>query len=70
LNHIRDFKNKDAEIRGFFRRQQIPRSPYYYIKKSQEKLWKTIHKQENELSPFQRLFKSNPELALKQLQTA
>jgi len=55
LNHIRDFKNQDAKIREFFRRQQVPRSPYYYIKKYKEKFWIKINEPEIGLSAFQRL---------------
>lgn len=55
LNHIRDFKNQDAKIRDFFRRQQVPRSPYYYIKKQKEKLWIRIKEPEISLSAFQKL---------------
>lgn len=70
LNGLQQLKQKTADIQRFFSQQNLPGSPYYYIKKSSLKLWKIINKPEKKLSSFQKLFKDNPELALKQLQTA
>jgi len=70
MNAIEVIKKKTAVFQYVQRLHSTQRSPYYYINKERKKLWKTINQHETGLSLFQRLFKDNPELALKQLQTA
>jgi len=71
ISKIRDavaaLKKKTAVSQYVHRLHAVQRSPYYYINKERKTLWKKIIEPENGLSPFQRLFKDNPELALKQL---
>jgi len=60
-------KGKTAKIQRFFRRQNLPRSSYYYINKERLTLSNTLNQLKNKLSPFQSLFQINPDLALQQL---
>jgi len=59
-------KKKTAVFQYVHRLHATQRSPYYYINEERKSLWKKIIEPKNGLSPFQRLFKENPELALKQ----
>lgn len=70
LGGIRQLKEKSAAIQDFFRRQNLPGSPYYYIKKEARKLWITIEKPEDGLSSWQRLYQENPEAALAQFRAS
>jgi len=71
ISKIRDaveaIKKKTSVFQYVHRLHATQRSPYYYINEERKKLWKKINQHENGLSPFQKLFKENPELALKQL---
>jgi len=64
---VKAIKKKSAVFQYVHRLHVAQRSSYYYINKERKSLWKTITEPENKLSPFQQLFKNNPELALKQL---
>ncbi|EHD12868.1 hypothetical protein CIN_22080 [Commensalibacter intestini A911] len=70
ISKIRDavkaIKEKSAVFQYVHRLHATQRSPYYYINEERKKMWKKIIEPKNGLSPFQRLFKENPELALKQ----
>jgi len=70
ISKIRDavtaLKKKTAVFQYVHRLHATQRSPYYYINEERKSLWKKIIEPKNGLSPFQRLFKENPELALKQ----
>lgn len=66
-NAVEEIKKKTAVFQCVHRLHSAQRSSYYYIKEERKRLWKTINQHENGLSTFQRLFKDNPELALKQL---
>ncbi|OOL16768.1 hypothetical protein AL01_09460 [Bombella intestini] len=70
LSGIKRFKRKSAELSEFFRRQNLPGSPYYYIKKEAKRLWETVEGPSEKLTPWQRLYQENPEAALAQLQTS
>lgn len=70
LNGLREMKKKTAEISDFFRRQRLPGSPYFYIKKEAKRLWETIESSSEKLSPWQKLYQDNPEIALAQLQAS
>jgi len=71
ISKIRDavaaLKKKTAVFQYVHRLHAAQRSSYYYINEERKTLWKRIIEPENKLSPFQRLFKDNPKLALKQL---
>jgi len=67
---VEAIKKKTAVIQHVHRMHATQRSPYYYIKKARLKLWKNINQPKDGLSPFQRLFRDNPEFALKQLMTS
>lgn len=67
LSGIRQYKQKTAELCQFFRRQNLPGSPYFYIKRAALRLWERIEPPSNSLSPWQRLFQENPQAALAQL---
>jgi len=64
---VEAIKKKTVVIQRVHRMHATQRSPYYYINKERLKLWKIIKEAKDGLSPFQRLFNDNPELALKQL---
>lgn len=66
LSGIKRFKRKSAELSDFFRRQNLPGSPYYYIKREAKRLWKTVEEPSEKLTPWQRLYRDNPEAALAQ----
>lgn len=66
LSGIQRFKRKSAELSDFFRRQNLPGSPYHYIKKEAKRLWKTVEESSEKLTPWQRLYRDNPEAALAQ----
>jgi len=74
ISKIRDaveaIKKKTAVAQYVYRLHAAQRSPYYYIKEERNKLLIKIKQPESGLSPFQRFFKDNPELALKQLLSA
>jgi len=71
ISKIRDavkaIKEKTALFQCVHRLHATQRSSYYYIKEERKKLWKKINQHESGLSSFQKLFKDNPGLALKQL---
>jgi len=67
---VEAIKEKTAVFQYVHRLHATQRSPYYYINEERKKLWKKINQHESGLSSFQRLFKDNPGLALKQLQIA
>ena len=69
LNGLRQFKRKSAEISHFFRRQNLPGSPYFYIKQASQTIWQRIEKPPEGLSPWQKLFRDNREAAMAQLRT-
>lgn len=66
LSGIQSFKQKTAELSEFFRRQNLPGSPYYYIKREAKRLWETVEEPSEKLTPWQRLYQDNPEAALAQ----
>lgn len=63
---IRQFKAKTAELCQFFRRQNLPGSPYFYIKKASQKIWNGLEQPSDGLTPWQKLFRDNPEAAIAQ----
>ncbi len=67
LNGLRQLKRKSAEISHFFRRQNLPGSPYFYIKKASQKIWNGLEQPSDGLTPWQELFRDNREAAMAQL---
>ena len=67
LNAIRWYKRKTAEICMFFRRHNLPGSPYFYIKQAGKRLVDKIERPHSGLSPWQQLFQANPQAAIAQL---
>lgn len=67
LSGIKRLKRKTTELSDFFRRQNLPGSPYYYIKKEAKSLWETVEEPSERLTPWQRLYQTNPQMALNQL---
>ncbi|MUG05573.1 hypothetical protein GM556_08540 [Bombella sp. ESL0378] len=67
LNALHRFKRKTAEISEFFRRQNLPGSPYFYIKRASQTIWKQLDPPSNGLTPWQRLFRDNREAAMAQV---
>lgn len=68
---IKGLVTKMAEVSHSLLVNQVARSSYYYINKLRLKRWLNKNHvkkiEEASLSPFQRLFKENPQLALQQL---
>lgn len=66
LNGLRKFKQKTAEICAFFRRQMLPGSPYFYINRARQNIWKRVEQAYIQPTPWQKLFKENPQAAIAQ----
>lgn len=67
LNGLRHLKQKTAVICAFLRRQRLPGSPYFYIKRETLKVWKTLQEPSERLTPWQQLFRDNREAAMTQI---
>ncbi len=67
LNGLRQLKRKSAEISHFFRRQNLPGSPYFHIRKASQTIWRQMEKPPEGLTPWQELFRDNREAAMAQL---
>lgn len=70
LSALKRMKQKSREICDFFRRQNLPGSPYFYIKKASQKIWNGLEQPSDGLTPWQRLFRDNPEAAMNQYLTS
>lgn len=66
LSGLQRYKQKSAEISAFFRRQNLPGSPYFYIKQTAKRLWKTVESPSDGPTAWQRLFQVNREAAIAQ----
>ncbi|WP_255883810.1 helix-turn-helix domain-containing protein [Staphylococcus xylosus] len=66
---VRQYKEKTAELTQFFRRQNLPGSPYFYIKQASQTIWRRMEKPPEGLTPWQKLFRDNREAAMAQLRT-
>ena len=68
LSGIRQYKQKTAELCQFFRRQNLPGSPYFYIKRAAQRLWEKVEPPQNSGSTaWQRLFETDPAAAIAQM---
>jgi len=67
---VEAIKKKTPVFQYVHRLHAAQRSSYYYINEERKRLWKKINQHETGLSSFQRFFKDNPELALKQFLSA
>lgn len=68
LNGLRDLARKTAEICEFFRRHDMPGSPYFYIKRAAQRLWEQVEPPQNSgPTAWQRLFETDPAAAIAQM---
>lgn len=67
LNGLHRLKRKIPVICAFFRRQGMPGSPYFYIKRETSRMWKTFQEPSERLTPWQQLFRDNREAAMAQI---